>query len=1079
MAQWRWQLGTRLPALNAALFAAAVRSASAEVGADVAGMGKPVISVAQSSLTLQDGGQCGISGTAGDSGFVEFGHGKQLPVCHRTMSTNCSVGYENIRCPEACPYLSPSPAFSCLFECVPADECSRSNPNLPYPDPVTGICSHCTVRNCRLCRQSNLCSECHEGFMMAEEDTRCVFALHEKVHLDQLLRVVICLFGLLAVVSIFWWLAHGRPAAWKDNSLAIKLAMRHRHLVKVQDWNLHGVPRQRYPLTVNVHRKEILGVGLPLFYNNLCFLMAVACGFTAVTFAVYRTSDLGSVLERLEHRRSSLLEGAVALPQEAPAMVISPLRFCGQMASSDVQAALQHFGDSNIAALGFLYVALFVVSLAHGAYQKRHARSFNAKNTTMSDYALALHGLPPRATDEEALAAWLEGELGRALPASQGARLQGVSIAYSYSDRSEEVDAMVFRLTEREEVRRGRYGEALTSAAAEGKSLARKLEEDARTVQAWFQGGGQRMLSSGVAFAVFRRKADKYAALRHCREHPGFLRHPSALDVAVTVKEVHLEPVSLWWCYFGITWQRLVANMFRAAVILLLMILAVGAFVFYPFARFFVYPFVRTGAAAEGQVFAVAGCLLGWVNMMMSIQIYFLCSGIGFAEEDRRNILIFWANLLVTFLNTGFNVGVTAFMIVSRHNPEHEIFFIVKSLAEMGTQHFLARDINLMMIPGAFFNGPLMCPLMAGVLPYLWNMFLMKLIYSWGCLPRPLLHLLKLMLPWAPRSLDRYPVRLAERGLEPPELGLPWDYAGSIVMPTVCFAMLLLVSPYVWKTFLGLFAWAVFSYGFCRYLHLRFFKAHYYTSRRLDFHANLAWGIPLSTVAASWCAWALRMGKFGGDVPVGVKWVMVVGCFLFSFVLWVLCYRFLVKPMNDLQPCCDEEDALVEHAQADTIYSWFNCNPVYTLKQAWLNSADVLEEEAQREGAQLFEVGKEYLFFPVDKEVLLEESQDDCLEFETYVDAAVTALCTPRVEVQTCGHGDIEYTALSQPASTDQEAMASLLVNMESGARAGSIVAQDLPVLLRNNKRYIEPDYKERKSAGAKNPMQMTSGHQQ
>lgn len=41
--------------------------------------------------------------------------------------------------------------------------------------------------------------------------------------------------------------------------------------------------------------------------------------------------------------------------------------------------------------------------------------------------------------------------------------------------------------------------------------------------------------------------------------------------------------------------------------------------------------------------------------------------------------------------------------------------------------------------------------------------------------------------------------RFAEKGLEGMELGLPWDYAGNIMFPTVCCFLLPLSSPHIWQ----------------------------------------------------------------------------------------------------------------------------------------------------------------------------------------------------------------------------------------------------------------------------------------
>merc|ERR1719210_1036867 len=108
------------------------------------------------------------------------------------------------------------------------------------------------------------------------------------------------------------------------------------------------------------------------------------------------------------------------------------------------------------------------------------------------------------------------------------------------------------------------------------------------------------------------------------------------------------------------------------------------------------------------------------------------------------------------------------------------------SLASIDLENTIARNIYRILVPGGMFVGYFVMPIMAGVVPYFWNSLLMFIIYVWHCLPGPLLRLLKAFLPWAPESPIVYPARNAEKGLEPMEIGLPWDYAMNIINPSVC-----------------------------------------------------------------------------------------------------------------------------------------------------------------------------------------------------------------------------------------------------------------------------------------------------
>lgn len=163
------------------------------------------------------------------------------------------------------------------------------------------------------------------------------------------------------------------------------------------------------------------------------------------------------------------------------------------------------------------------------------------------------------------------------------------------------------------------------------------------------------------------------------------------------------------------------------------------------------------------------------------------------------------------------------------------------------------------------------------------------------------------------------------------EVGISGDYSAMIVNPTICFCMLFFVSPYVWRTFLMMFLSMCFYYCFCRYQHLRFCKAAFYTTNRLDTMVNFLWGIPLSVIAAAWCLWGFRSGYLDPEASDSMKLGLVGAAFFASLVAWLLAYRFLLDPWS--QHDADESDkSTFEDVKADMLYSWFNCNPVYALK---------------------------------------------------------------------------------------------------------------------------------------------------
>lgn len=973
-----------------------------------------------------DAERCGVSGALGTSGYVEFGPTEMK--CNRTMSTNCTITYHTA-CPEECPFRAPSNTFPCLFKCVTEAGCSAQDTGLAFADNATKLCKMCVIPNCRRCLSQTVCEDCYTGFVLSDERDQCFLAVEKRLHLRTVFLFVECFLGGLVLLALFYRRICGGENRWlSQNRDAIHRAMQHRHLTKVLKWSLttSGTPLERYPLTTNLHLQHLMGEGMALFYNSLVFLMLFAGLAWFTTWIIFSCSGLGDLLGKLRFgdflttvtTRGGLAVNAVSIPGVEPAMIISPLASCQNPSSSDVGEKLRKYADMSFYGMGFLYITSFALSLAYGMFQKRASLAYKRRSTTMNDYAICVTGLPQSATDESVLRNWFQEEFAKALGKPQDdkeVQVYGVSIGYDYTDRMWEVECMTTRLIESVEVRFLHYNaEETTAAIAEpqGTTLDEMLAEDKKRVHAWFEeGSGQEMRSSGEVFVVMRHKVGVQAVLHHFSQ-PGVALHYEHGEDRLRLRfgDVKNEPVSTCWWHFGV--KNILSRLGCASVKLLIMIASVQLLIVAPVAQWVIMPYVSGGNPAGGYVFVLAGTFLGWVNMLMCIQIYFTSYELGFHRKDRRDVVIFWANFALTFINNAFQICVTAIQVYNQ-TAEHVkpgSFFEVRSLVRFAKEHALARNVFLMLNPGMFFVGNLMCPIMAGLVPYLWNLFLMKVIYIWQCLPRPLLRCLRVFLPWAPLSIDRYPVRFAEKGLEGMELGLPWDYAGNIMFPTVCCFLLPLSSPHIWQVFRGLFCWAAFYYCFCRYMHLRFFRAQYYTTRMVDSHVNLAWGIPLSVIASSWCIWALRTDRFTFVTTAWGKYALTFGAFCLSYLLWFVVYMVKVQPFNrhDMRWVNDLEDPPVEEVKKSTLYTWFNCNPVYALKckhlivqgneSQWNRAAKVFHGRKfdnpiasgfDGVSVRYFEIGKEYLFFHKDKQPGIHDVKGDPLEFETYLDPLV------------------------------------------------------------------------------------------
>uniref|UniRef100_A0A7S4RBT7 CSC1/OSCA1-like cytosolic domain-containing protein n=1 Tax=Alexandrium monilatum TaxID=311494 RepID=A0A7S4RBT7_9DINO len=943
-------------------------------------------------------------------------------------------------CPDGCSYLAPNNAFSCLFECVPREECSASNPNNAFPDPVSGLCAPCDVEGCKLCDSRGTCSECHPQFTLSQDRQKCEFWFDKAMKPDKFVKVLGALICGLVLLALAWRVCKGRHPQLERNLVAIQRARRHRHLSKVQSWNLDGRKQVRhwYNVTMGLHHQDIMGVGLPLFYNNIVFMIVVSGIFLGVTYAVYTMNGVSQSLKKFEDPAGSLADQAFRPHGLEPAVVFSPLASCGRASAADIKAELFIYAGWNFQAIGGLYVVTFVLSLLFTLYQRRFAINFDRENVGMVDYAIAISGLPCDCTDEAGLQAWLQEEFRKARPElvprppkvthrsppeadlveeRQPSEIEvfGVSLCYNYRERWAEVDDAMWKLMEQMEVdmhQRAKYDDWLmddmsTTAADRDMSLEAVAHEERKRVKAWFDEGSESKLKgTGEAFVVFRYIDDKERVIEHFDAHPDFLRHPSAPSEPVSLRPVFSEPPTVHWWHAGVPKSTLVKRTALNVFYILLVIAAVQIFLVLPYAFFILYPYASTGDSAGGTKMTIAGIVLGNVNGLLFMTNYNTAARLGYSRKDKMDAFVLFANTLLVLVNTFFNIATTAWMVTAQTNMESAAgFFEIRTLKAIGTENALARNLYQMMMPGSFFVGLVMWAVMAGIVPFIWNSFLMKLIYVWSCLPQCLLKVLKVFLPWAPPGLEHYPFRSAEKAFEPAEVSISGNYADQIVTPTVCFSMLFFLSPFVWRAFLGMLLWSIFEYCYFRWLHLRFCKVCYYTTHRLDCFANFLWGMPLSVVAAACCHWGLRAQVFAVGWPFWAKLLLVVATFLTSAGLWLLCYRFIVNPLQDQDADEWNHSKTVEELSCETVYSWLNCNPPYVLKcKYYFQDEKGADIPARRKGHPLacgedpeevrfFEIGKQYLFLKPERQALVYKGGvTDPLEFETYFEAVLAVM---------------------------------------------------------------------------------------
>jgi hypothetical protein len=238
------------------------------------------------------------------------------------------------------------------------------------------------------------------------------------------------------------------------------------------------------------------------------------------------------------------------------------------------------------------------------------------------------------------------------------------------------------------------------------------------------------------------------------------------------------------------------------------------------------------------------------------------------------------------------------------------------------------------------------------------------------------------------------------------------------VTPTLCISTLFFASPFVCKIFHGMCLWACFEYGYFRWMHLRYHKTSYYFGPSLDILANHAWGIPLSVLAAAWCAWAMRAGLIAEGLGPRAKLLLVCSAFFASVALWLLLLTILIRPWEKREVV--DEDRNVT-AQSRSLYNYLNCNPPYVLKCKYFLEQPLEQPHQFRsirpqfsrsgsdgslagdhqvvtplcdtgiEGVLLFEIGKQHLFLNrSQRSFLMSKGIRSALEWETWYEGILS-----------------------------------------------------------------------------------------
>ncbi|CAK9028989.1 Hypothetical protein SCF082_LOCUS18593 [Durusdinium trenchii] len=837
-------------------------------------------------------------------------------------------------CPEECPFIAQVKPFACAFTCVNVSQCHYTDPNMPFANPMSNLCEESAIEGCGVQAQQGQCERCRKHFAMDQGGTRCLYDregsliwLVEHLHaMGYWVWIVLVL-----MLSCCCWQFRGALAKhWH----LLTFARMHYHLCKVRkNPKVHaGAPL--FSICENLHTKFVIGVGLPLYYNSLVFLLIISVLLFLSTHLAL-DSDSQSLFNY--SGVSSNPVQVLNVPIYPSAEGVSDASICSWAMEDDgltrfnVQSASQSFMWRLSRTALFLWCSSLAIMLVHAWFQLKHARWFESQHLTMKDFALVLSGLPADVTDEQKLADCISRQIGETI--------RSVSIGYDVTSCWNEVETLLDRHLAYCDahfcghpdvgLRPGPQGGAAEEEILGPLAMRRNMEEDSQWVQDWFRpNSSKEMKGSGFAWAVFSSHRDRDEAIHKMlaleKDRRGIhWRDPDGTCYPLDFGIPRCEPTNVRWDHLGLGLCSRRLRFLGAVLIWSMAAAGLAFFVYVPYAEYVTGFLNEAGKFPQGFMMGLLGFLIGLTWWAMCMMIGTCVNIAGFQTIEDENLFIFIFFTIFCVAASAFNVYLTWYYTQDlwQHHTSSWFESIEGSLLTTGgpvtTLRDLRKEIDLgfrvfqVLVPGVLFTPCLLSPLNNFLIPYFRESALLVL-FGQGKSGRE-----------------------AERFLEPLPIGLAWDYQGHVTLPCCCCLTLFIMSPSMWWAQAYLCIWAFFFYLFQRFMHLRVCKKMYCTSNKLDSMVlYFGWGLLLAELAACHAYWRVRLQEW--------QWISILQSVIMSYAiywtfLWLLGVPWPLRlhgELDVLERSRERSDDDRCQSCEDFCYNWLNVNPVYV---SWLS----------------------------------------------------------------------------------------------------------------------------------------------
>lgn len=759
------------------------------------------------------------------------------------------------------------------------------------------------------------CSVCKGGYVLHADDGQCYFKHMWAIYL---------LVGVLAVVGValvVWLFNLGcRPII---NEQGLKDGLSYRSSCKLSMPTQADGHRPRWPLSTNMMtRAEVAGPGMMLHFNfqfNLIvWAFGVGLAWVIVSYAQDPSWDRYPDLMRLGTRK-------MGFPRDNCILV------------SWGYETQQRLMWVKIGFLAVVYLATFVLCIWHGIRQRRLFEEVDAEQSTMTDFAALLEGLPPMSGSEKA-----EDVIAAAVREQTGQKVIGVSIAWDFKDSEEQVVEAAkgivhdYDALDKQE-QRGDFGngaassgdpinnpseevhqnwvqkqvfdfeEVLAGVEEEEENPDKKDEEIKQLVES--------MQSTEYAFVVFETEEARNTAV-DALEESGGLR---IKDTVARIANVRAEPDTVLWENFGHSETSAIVKRLAAGFGCIFLALIVWTLLFYGPYAWSVFQFNYDNGQQPGFIYGFA---FSMVVVVGNVIMYEVCARVsdyvGFHFRDNREAcyMILYTiatsfNVLLDFVTTYYTVWEVSKGLGFRtyHGQKvKEITTFTEAFETYAMQRQLGENTYTYAFPSTFLIPFIIEPIVTIYVPLKLGVLLVRTH------PKIAGGLAEEWLASAPMDMGRY----------------------ADCLLNVVLAVLVLYFPggWTWRLYFAMAICHMLIYAFDHWKVLQNIPKCTYASMDVDWWSQ-ALLAPCTAGILSCMVFKMNCQDYGFCLDGVPLLTACTAAFFAHCVVHILVLVHVVPMFANKVVGSDAATTTFQEIASYTAPSWFTCNPVHCLRSKY------------------------------------------------------------------------------------------------------------------------------------------------